>query len=484
MASSNLRDELSCSICLNIYKDPVTLKCGHNFCLDCITQVLDTQEGSGVYHCPQCRAQFKKCSALKKNVTLCNIVGSFQATNSDQQESGICCTYCIHSPEPAAKCCLLCEAFLCFNHVKVHNKSAEHVLTEPTTFLPKRKCLIHKKVLEYYCMDDATCVCVYCSVGEHRGHQVTKLEETAKIKKDELRQVLHKLNLRREETEDRIWKLKELKREKEKRVTDEKERVASLFQDIKRLLEDLEHRIMNVFSRREEQVSLSLRERIQELEIKTDELSSNICEIEELCRMTDPVSVLEESDAIDLQDDKEEYEEESEGSAIDLGDPHEGLISEMLNRDLSFITCLFKRIDLQKTDLFLDINSAANNVHVTEDLKTASVTGIIQNRPIRTERFRDFQLLSTCHLYLSGCGRHHAIPTVDVTGHTCSGRHRAIPTVNVSVPPAVNISGATTMFCLLRTSHPYYTWPYRDSYYRFLAAVHLGPLRRHRTVPV
>ncbi|XP_075702360.1 E3 ubiquitin/ISG15 ligase TRIM25-like [Rhinoderma darwinii] len=396
MASANLRDELSCSICLNIYKDPVTLKCGHNFCMDCITCVLDTQEGSGVYDCPQCRAQFKKRSALKKNITLCNIVESLHTTQSDEDETGICCTYCIHSHVPAAKCCLLCEAFLCPNHVKVHNKSAEHVLKEPTTVLQKRKCLLHTKVLEYYCMDDVTCICVYCSAGEHRGHHVMKLEEAAEIKKEELRRVLHKLNVKRKETENRIWKLQELRREEQKKAADKMERVAALIRDIKRQLEDLENRVMDVISSQEEQVSLSVFERIQELEIKKDELSSNIHEIEDLCWMTDPVFVLEESDINDFCNGEAGDDQDSEGSVIDVGDPDEGLISEMLNRELSIITCMIKRIDVQEaTEILLDVNSAANTIHVSGDLKTATWSEIMQNRPISPGRFGGYKVLST-----------------------------------------------------------------------------------------
>uniref|UniRef100_A0A1B8XZV6 Uncharacterized protein n=1 Tax=Xenopus tropicalis TaxID=8364 RepID=A0A1B8XZV6_XENTR len=57
MAAADLRDELSCSICLSVYTDPVSLPCSHNFCRGCIGGVLGTQEGSGAYSCPECRAE-------------------------------------------------------------------------------------------------------------------------------------------------------------------------------------------------------------------------------------------------------------------------------------------------------------------------------------------------------------------------------------------------------------------------------------------
>ncbi|CAI9620419.1 unnamed protein product, partial [Staurois parvus] len=150
MASSDLRKELECSVCLNIYTDPVTLRCGHNFCRDCIGRVLDTQEGSGGYSCPECREEFQDRPALRRNITLRNIVENFQSTHPEQEESGVFCTYCIHTPVPAVKSCLMCEASLCDNHLRVHSKSPEHVLCDPTTSLKDRKCSIHKKLLEYY----------------------------------------------------------------------------------------------------------------------------------------------------------------------------------------------------------------------------------------------------------------------------------------------------------------------------------------------
>ncbi|XP_073473224.1 ret finger protein-like 4A [Aquarana catesbeiana] len=142
MASADLRKELECYVCLNIYTDPVTLKCGHNFCRDCIGHVLDTQERSGSYSCPECREEFQDRPALHRNITLQNIVENFLSAQPDREESGVFCNYCLHTPVPAVLSCLMCEASLCVNHLTVHSKSPEHVLCVPTTSLENRKCSV------------------------------------------------------------------------------------------------------------------------------------------------------------------------------------------------------------------------------------------------------------------------------------------------------------------------------------------------------
>ncbi|XP_075061614.1 E3 ubiquitin/ISG15 ligase TRIM25-like [Mixophyes fleayi] len=403
MASTDLRQELDCSICLNIYTDPVTLRCGHNFCRVCIDCVLDTQEESGVYTCPECRAECQERPALHKNITLCNIVGSFQSTQTDQEETGIFCTYCIHSPVPAAKSCLHCEASLCDNHLRVHSKSAEHVLSDPTTSLGKRKCSVHKKILEYYCTEDVACICVYCSAGEHRGHHVEMLDEAFRKKQEKLRNVLQKLTTKRAETERRVQSLQERRRQDQDKAAGVTETVTALFRDIRRQLDDLEKRVLSEISRQEESVSLSVSDLIQQLEIKKDELSRKMRHIEELCNMSDPVTVLQEPDTGDLCDteDRERHDDQ----VHDVGDLDVGLISGKLHTLSDIITGINMEIYVQEaTDILLDVNTAGNNILISGDRKTASRSDINQKRPKTPEKFQCNQVISTRRF---SSGRHY-----------------------------------------------------------------------------
>ncbi|XP_075061531.1 E3 ubiquitin/ISG15 ligase TRIM25-like [Mixophyes fleayi] len=395
MASADLIQELDCSICLNIYTDPVSLRCGHNFCRVCIDRVLDTQEGSGVFTCPECRAECQERPALIRNIPLCNIVGSFLSTRPDQEETGIFCTYCIHSPVPAAKSCLLCEASLCDNHLRLHSKSAEHVLSDPSTSLGNRKCSIHKELFKYYCTEDAVCICLFCRLArEHRGHHVEMLDEASEKKKEKLRNVLQKLTTKREDTEKRVQRLQERRREDQEKASGITKRVTALFRDIRRQLEDLEKRVLSEISRQEESISLSVSDLIQQLEIKKDELSRKMRHIEELCNMSDPVTVLHEPDTGDLCDteDRERHDDQVHG----VGDLDVGLISAKLCKLSDLITGINIEIYGQEvTDILLDVNTAGNKIHISGDKKTASWSDKNQNHPETPERFEYNQVIST-----------------------------------------------------------------------------------------
>ncbi|XP_077117505.1 E3 ubiquitin/ISG15 ligase TRIM25-like [Ranitomeya variabilis] len=416
MASAGLRKELNCSICKDIYTDPVTLRCGHNFCQVCIDGVQDTEGGYGEYPCPECRATFHKRPPLQKNITLCNVVENFLSTQPHQEKiTGICCTYCVDSPVPAVKSCLHCEASLCIKHLKVHiETSADHVLTEPSTSLKSRKCSIHRKILEYYCTEDAACICVSCSsVGEHRGHRVEILDEASEKKKKKLRNGLHKLITKRKKTKEKVKTLEERKRKAQEIAPGEAERVTALFIDIRRRVDDLEKRILSEVSKWEARMTLSLSDVIQKLEIKKDELSRKMRHIEKLCNMTDPLTVLQEPDTGDLCDPEGGGDEDTgrhdggdeatgghDGGDEDTGGHHGGdwgaelisHISHTLSDMIRDINVIFHVQD--PADILLDVNTADNNLFISDDLKTATWTWKTQNRPETAERFHDYLVMS------------------------------------------------------------------------------------------
>lgn len=384
MASADLLEELNCSICLGIYIDPVTLRCGHNFCRGCIDRVLDTQEGSGEYSCPECREDFQERPALRKNTTLSNIAQCFLSSQPKEEQVSIFCTNCIQFSVPAVKSCLLCEASLCESHLKVHSTSPEHVLSEPTTNFGSRKCSIHKKILEYYCMKDATYICVSCRLdGDHKGHKIKTMKELSDEKKLKSRQILSNLTTKSKETERSIQRLQEHKRKVQERVDHEVHKAIAIFKDIRRQLEDQEKKVLSEIHRQGGEVSLSVTQLLKQLEMEREEQSYKIDHVTKLCNMDDPFNVLHE------QEPNRDSVDTKVGEIDDLGDLDVGLISKTLNTGLSnFISGVKKQSNVQEVlAISLDVNTACEDIEVSGDLSTISRSEIKQYHPERFEYY-------------------------------------------------------------------------------------------------
>uniref|UniRef100_A0A8C5PJP5 Uncharacterized protein n=1 Tax=Leptobrachium leishanense TaxID=445787 RepID=A0A8C5PJP5_9ANUR len=388
--ASDLREELDCSVCLNIFSDPVMLSCGHNFCRVCIENVLDTQDGAGVYTCPECRAEFTERPALQRNMKLCNIAEQF-SLQSGQTAEAILCVYCVQAPVPAVKTCVQCETSLCDLHLAAHNQSVEHSLTEPTVFMGNKKCPVHNEAFKYYCTRDAVCACVSCCLaGEHKKHDVELLAEASEKKKEELRRIIEKLNLRKLEIEKMDQELTLLQEELEPKAAGITERVTTLFGDIRDQVDALEKRVLGEISRWSEDISHQLSNLMKQQEMEKEELAGKIRRMEELCKMTDPIIVLQGWETHRADDDTET----DKVKVPEIQTVNEDLILVNLYSGLTDIMMDLKRSS-RVLDLTLDIKMANDYVALSHDLKTASLSDIAVSYPKTAERFVMFaQVLS------------------------------------------------------------------------------------------
>ncbi|XP_073502110.1 E3 ubiquitin/ISG15 ligase TRIM25-like [Phyllobates terribilis] len=407
MASAELRDQLNCSICLSLYTDPVSLRCGHNFCRSCIVSVLDAQEAAGGYSCPDCRAEYPERPALEKNRKLRNIVERFSSTQPDMEETRIFCTYCTKSPVLAVRTCLQCENTFCNDHLTVHNKTLDHILTEPTRSFDNKKCSLHKKVLEYYCPQDAACLCVSCClVGEHRGHQVELLDEASEKKKKDLRKYLDELNPQKIDIWTRVQNLQDHMKNIQEKASNKRMNVSKIFMDIKKQVEMAEKKALSEVSRQEEKIVSQISHLIKKLEIQEDELSRKMHHMEEMYRVTDPIRLLQESDITVCSHGGDEDTGGDGGEVSSEEDLDEVLISLTLHQSMrDIVTNVTSELGVHVPDILLDVDTAPRRVKISEDLKTATDS---YNKPVRLESPGRFvtsaQVLSRCGLF---SGRHY-----------------------------------------------------------------------------
>uniref|UniRef100_F7E7D8 E3 ubiquitin-protein ligase TRIM39-like n=1 Tax=Xenopus tropicalis TaxID=8364 RepID=F7E7D8_XENTR len=412
MAAADLRDKLTCSLCREIYTDPVTLPCGHNYCRGCIVGTGGEQgERREEPSCPECRQTFTHRPELKKNVTLSKICEGFRSTPPGQGGAGNICPTC-DSPVAAGTSCQNCDPSQWGINLPVGSGPAEPAPTDPTNSPRNRTCSAHSQMeLEYYCPQDGACVCVACwLVGEHLGHRVEPLSEASENKKEKLREVLEKLSPEREEIKKRIQRLQERRREGAEKAAGETKGVTALFRGIRERLEALEKQMLSEISSEQKKISHQLHGLIRQLEIKKDELSRKIRHIEELCNMADPLTVLQAPEP----DGAEFYEAEGgdrkrrkmeDINAPAVGDLDLGGISETLLTGLDQIVTEAKgRFTWQEaTDLVLDTETTDGET-VSEDRKTVSYTGEYELEPWETDLIWASVILSTRSF---SSGRHY-----------------------------------------------------------------------------
>ncbi|XP_068129253.1 E3 ubiquitin-protein ligase TRIM11-like [Hyperolius riggenbachi] len=399
--SDRLREELLCPICMSIYTEPVMLRCGHNFCRACVTRVLDTQQRSRGYSCPQCREGFEERPELQKNRTVGNIVNvlSYQPQPS---ECGTMCTYCIFSPVPAAKMCLLCDAFLCHNHLRAHKKSPEHIITDSTLPTERGICSEHREPLKYFCTEDTTCICQSCFlVGDHKGHAVELLDE---VVKNRLRGVGRRVATIFENTELTFQNLAERKMKALEIADGQTERVHALFGDLRTRLEDLEKSIESELARR---VSVSYDDVLRRVGQKKDMLAAAMRRFGDLCDVADPLSALHASGAGGACGDTEGYDEETESRdnlRINGGDVYFTHISHIVHAGL---TDVVRQVNsyfylMDPITLTLDVNTASPDLCISPDRKTASWSPQVSYRAQAAERSRGPAQVSASRLLTSG----------------------------------------------------------------------------------
>ncbi|XP_039599428.1 E3 ubiquitin/ISG15 ligase TRIM25-like, partial [Polypterus senegalus] len=189
-----LQDEFTCSVCLDTLTDPVTIPCGHNFCLNCL---MDCWEKSQETSCPQCRENFTTRAALRRNNLLNEVIKKLKKMTLSpppppQNYAGpgdVECDFCTGKKFRAVKSCLTCPASYCQNHLQPHYEVAAwkgHKLVDPDRNLKEKLCEKHQKSLEIFCKTDDSCICLMCVVTGHKNHEMVELETESEEKQKQL----------------------------------------------------------------------------------------------------------------------------------------------------------------------------------------------------------------------------------------------------------------------------------------------------------
>ncbi|XP_071397533.1 tripartite motif-containing protein 16-like [Centroberyx affinis] len=294
-------EKLCCSICLDLLKDPVTIPCGHSYCMSCIKSCWDEEDQKKIHSCPQCRQTFTPRPVLVKNTMLAELVEELrktglQAAPPDRCYAGpgdVACDVCTGRKLKALKSCLVCLASYCEQHLQPHYESStfeRHKLVDPSKKLQENICSRHDEVMKVFCRTDQQCICYVCSMDEHKGHYTVSAAAERTERQKELGVSRQQIQQRIQDREKdvKVLQAEAINGSADKAVEDSEKIFTELVRFIEKRSSDAKERIR---SRQKEEASRA--EELQEkLKREIAELRRKDAELEQLSHTEDHIHFL------------------------------------------------------------------------------------------------------------------------------------------------------------------------------------------------
>ncbi|KAL1006040.1 hypothetical protein UPYG_G00067120 [Umbra pygmaea] len=280
-------DQFHCSLCLDVFSEPVSIPCGHNFCKACIKEYWDSTDQC---QCPLCRRNFKKRPEPDVNRTLRDVadhVKGLKIRNKDLfvEPGDIVCDICTERKLKAMKSCLVCQASYCEVHQQTQNSAPalkRHQLTDHVENLEEKTCKKHNRVLEFFCKMDQNCVCQLCSETDHRAHNIVPLEEECGQRKLQLRKaeitVSQMIQERLKKVKDINYTVELSKRNTKKEIYDK----VQVFTNLVHYIDKCKSELIVVIEQKQEAVEKRYAGLIKELEQEVTELKRSLTGLRQL----------------------------------------------------------------------------------------------------------------------------------------------------------------------------------------------------------
>ncbi|XP_044198507.1 E3 ubiquitin-protein ligase TRIM39-like [Thunnus albacares] len=402
-AASCLRseDQFLCSICLDVFTDPVSTPCGHNFCKNCINEHWNSNDQ---YSCPMCKEVFYTRPKLKVNTFISEMVSQFRqeaqqkasSSSSEQQAAKpgeVPCDVCTGTKLKALKSCLVCLTSYCETHLEPHltaSRLKRHQLMDPVENLEDRMCMKHDKPLELFCKTDQTCVCILCSVLDHKTHDVVPLKEEYEGKKAELgkteaeiQQMIQKRRLKIQEIKHSV----DLSKEDADR---EKAEGVQVFTALKESVERSLNELIETIEEKQRTTEKQAEDFIKELEQEISELMKRSSEVEKLSRSEDHLHLLQNFPSLKAAPPTKDWTEVSihppsyEGTVVRAVTQLEETLSKEMKK---LFEVELKRVQQYAVDVTLDPDTANPWLILSDDGKQVNCGDVKKNLPNNPERF-------------------------------------------------------------------------------------------------
>uniref|UniRef100_A0A673GAD9 E3 ubiquitin-protein ligase TRIM39-like n=1 Tax=Sinocyclocheilus rhinocerous TaxID=307959 RepID=A0A673GAD9_9TELE len=297
-------EQVYCSICLDVFTNPVSIPCGHNFCMACIGSYW---KSSALIMCPMCKKTFFKQPDISINTVLREISEQFKEIKTNPvanlqkitqpdpgQSPEVSCDVCTGPQRQAVKSCLVCLTSYCEEHLKTHtSRFTKHKLIEPVQNLEDRMCKKHERLLELFCKKDQTIVCVLCTEMDHRAHYTVPVEREWTEKKALLRKTEAEVQQMIQERLKKVDDIKHTIELNKSSAQTEIEDSMQVFSDLIRAVQKAQAELVLDIEQKQRKTESWATGQIQELEQEIDVLKLRNTELEYLSHTEDHIHFLQ-----------------------------------------------------------------------------------------------------------------------------------------------------------------------------------------------
>ncbi|XP_071811315.1 uncharacterized protein [Apostichopus japonicus] len=281
-----------CSICLDLFKEPKLLPCLHRFCKQCLEPLLEGQ--AGTFECPLCKDVCKipnnRIDGFKTDFHMKSMLQFIQLQKTIENKEERECIGCEEKLKVTAYC-FMCKEFLCVQcyqfHLtkKVFAKHQKHVLglndlerksltqEKLASLMEAPRCHTHPEHKAKLCC--CTCgnlpVCITCTYGEHKGHDLQDVTNVSKEEREKLQKRLEELEKRKENVPSLTNKINRVNAELTSIVTDAKGKWKMQYEDQTRKLKNKKEKEKREFNRFKTVLEERSQKELKELESEMEE---------------------------------------------------------------------------------------------------------------------------------------------------------------------------------------------------------------------
>lgn len=393
-----LEEQLLCDVCLEVFREPVSLPCGHSFCRACV----ERHWGDSVQrHCPTCRETFSSPPQLRVNRFISDLSLVFRGARRPPEAAPggpVSCDVCREPKQRAFRSCLMCLASYCEPHLKPHlnvSRLKQHQLTEPLENLESRVCPQHQKPLELFCQTDQSCVCMLCPVHEHKSHDVGLLRDQYEVQRAELRRRDQQIQEMVQERRQAVRSIRNAARLSRGAAQREAADGAQLFAALRRSLARAEAELVGTLEEQQRAAEERARTLVQELELEISQLQLHQDQLERLHATTDHLHFLQSLRGLSPAPLARAAATDWSGVRVNLPSHQDAVRSsvEQLQRSLGpemealLREAELNRLRLSSVDVTLDPDTAHSALQLSEDGRRVHHGAGRRSLPDNPERF-------------------------------------------------------------------------------------------------